>query len=233
MCLMPVSATEEQAETQTPSDDAWLDSDWEARIRAVNEGELEFLEKPPDRRVLNTKNSLTITPESIETGWVGLYQCQANLDPLPSVEVVYRYKGIRNLHLVSSRGIGAVEVSSHTVQLSDVVSGAEVCMRAEVRVLNKKRDDGYEIRSGPFHRRFFDGYFPVHLQYSLTYPAGALRIESVDPRAQEGFEHKAEPGNLEIDAWFEGKLTITVRFRLIPDKVGSTRAAHSSSFPLP
>jgi len=217
LCFMPASAIEDQAETRVSKDDddAWLENDWEVRLRAVNEGELKFLGKPPDGRVLNTRNSLTITPASIQTGWVALYQCQANLDPLQSVEVVYRYKGIRNLRVVSSRGVGSVEVTSHTVLLTDVASSAEVCIRAEVRVLNKIRDAVYEIKSGPFHRRFFDGYFPVHLQYSLTYPAEALAIESVSPAAQTGFEHRIQTNNLAIDAWFEGKLNIAVRFRLI------------------
>jgi len=214
---MPASATEGQEEIRVSKDDddAWLEDDWEVRLRAVNEGELKFLEEPPDGRVLNTRNSLTLTPDSIQTGWVDLSQCQVNLDPLPSVEIVYRYKGIRNLRVISSRGIGSIEVTSHTVQLTDVVSGAEVCIRAEVRVLNKIRDAVYEIKSGPFHRRFLDGYFPVHLQYTLTYPAEAFALESVSPAAQAGFEHKIKTDNLEIDAWFEGKLTVTVRLRLI------------------
>lgn len=229
-----VFAAQDQAGSETLEDaEAWFEDDWEERVREVNEGELEFLETPPDRRVLNTRNTLTITPDSIATGWVELYQCQSNLDPLPSVEVVYRYTGIRNLRVVSSRGIGEVQITSHTVQLADVIDGGEVCICAEVRVLNKTPAGVYEITSGPFHRRFFDGYFPVHLQYSLNYPAEMLSIESVEPTAQKGFEHNRVDGRLNIDAWFEGKLLITVRFGLIQDKMAGGHAAHSFSFPLP
>lgn len=193
--------------------DAWFEDDWEERLRAVNEGELEFLETPPDRRALTTKNRLELTPQSLTSGWVVLAQCQLDLDPLPAVEIVYRYEGMRGLRIASSRGIGSAWVEGNTVQLADVSPGAEICIRAEVRILTATPDGGFEIRSGPFHRRFLDGYYPVHLEYIVAYPADLLMIESVTPSPQPGLSVSRRPGIFSIDVWFEGKLTLVLRLR--------------------
>jgi hypothetical protein len=195
--------------------DAWFEDDWEERLRAVNEGELEFLETPPDRRVLSTKNRLILTPESLSNGWVALEQCQLDLDPLPAVEIVYRYEGMRDLRIESSQGIGSAWVEGHSVQLAGVSPGAEICVRAEVRILRVMPDGGFEIRSGPFHRRFLDGYYPVHLEYVLEYPEDLLVVESVSPPPRQGLSTISRPGALSIDAWFEGKLMLVLRLREI------------------
>lgn len=200
---------------QSEDADAWFEDDWEEKLRAVNEGELEFLEAPPDRRVLSTKNRLMLTPESLSSGWVMLEQCQLDLDPLPAVEIVYRYEGMRGLRIESYQGIGRAWVEARSVQLADVSAGAEICIRADVRVLKAIRGGGFEIRSGPFHRRFLDGYYPVHLEYVLEYPADVLVMESVNPSPRQGFSVISRPGVLNIDAWFEGKLTVVLRLREI------------------
>lgn len=200
---------------QSEDADAWFEDDWEQRLRAVNEGELEFLETPPDRRALTTKNRLALTPQSLTSGWVVLAQCQLDLDPLPAVEIVYRYEGMRGLRIASSRGIGSAWVEGNTVQLADVSPGAEICIRAEVRILTATPDGGFEIRSGPFHRRFLDGYYPVHLEYVVAYPADLLVIESVTPAPQPGLSLSRRPGALSIDARFQGKLTLVLRLRKI------------------
>ena len=62
--------------------EAWLEADDDS-TRLVNEGTLTFLPDAQGRRVLQTRNRLTITPESLSTGWVRLYQCQSDLDQYP------------------------------------------------------------------------------------------------------------------------------------------------------
>ena len=73
----------------------------------------------------------------------------------------------------------------------------------------------YTLQSGPFHRRFLDGYYPVRLDYRIHWPADRLQLESVHPEMQEGFSVRAQPGKLAIDTLFEGMLTIHSRWRAL------------------
>ena len=191
--------------------------DWEAleaqhSARAVNEGELAFLAKAPGQRILQTRNELTISVESLETGWVKLDQCQSNLDPIEAVEVVYRYHGMRNLAVVSSKAMAEARVEGSSVQMSGVREGGEVCISAEVHVLHADGQGGYALQSGPFHRRFLDGYYPLKLDYRIRWPRGELKLVDVSPAAQPGFSVLQKTGELAIDTLFEGMLVIDVKF---------------------
>jgi len=191
--------------------------DWEAldarfSTRDVNEGELEFLTERPQGRILRTTNRLTITLDSLHTGWVRLAQCQSSLDPVDSIQVLYRYTGMRDLRVVSARNMAGAQVEANTVQLSGVEEGGEVCIEADVRVLNPDGQGGYLLRSGPFHRRFLDGYYPVELVYRVTWPGDLLALRQAQPREQPGIALHVAPGELSIDALFEGKLVIELAF---------------------
>lgn len=190
--------------------DAWLDDDWEARVEAVNEGDLRFLPKPADTPALQTTNHLSLTAASLDSGWVGLYQCQRNLDAVPAIDIDYQYRELRNLRIVSSERIGQTRVSGQRLQLKDVEQGAEICIRAEVRVLKQTASNVYRLRSGPFYRRFLDGYYPVHLDYRLQYPADLLTVKRVSPAQALPGNWREKAGKMVIDTWFEGRLTIEV-----------------------
>jgi len=200
--------------TAVASDDAeaWLEQDDDSRTLLVNEGTLDFIRDTQGRRVLQTRNSLTITPGSLQHGWVALSQCQGNLDPVAAVEVVYRYHVLRNLRIRSTRRIERAWVEQNSVQMEQVQEGGEVCIEAEVQVLKPDGEGGYTLQSGPFHRRFLDGYYPVQLDYRIQWPADRLRLESVFPHRQEGFSVREQPGELGIATLFEGRLTIEIRF---------------------
>jgi hypothetical protein len=195
--------------------EAWLESDDDSRSLSVNEGDLVFLRDTQGHRVLQTRNRLTITPASLRNGWVELHQCQSNLDPVSALEVVYRYQGMRKLRVISTRAIGHARVENNSVQMTDVQKGGEVCIEAEVQVLKKTGPGQYQLTSGPFHRRFLDGYYPLRLDYRIHWPADMLQLESVRPEKQEGFTVREQPGELDIDTLFEGKLTIEVRFSTV------------------
>ena len=201
--------------TAAASDDAeaWLEADDDSSTRSVNEGTLAFLRDAPDGRVLQTRNRLTITPASLYTGWVGLYQCQSNLDPVPEAEVVYRYQRMRNLRVISNRGMKGAWVKNNSVQMQQVQEWGEVCIKAEVQILKPDGEGGYTLETGPFHRRFLDGYYPLRLDYRIRWPAGLLALESVCPDMQAGFPVRVRPGELMIDTLFEGELTIQSTWR--------------------
>ena len=192
--------------------EAWLDQQDDNRTQLINEGSLKFHSGTPGHRVLQTRNWLTVAPESLQTGWVALHQCQRNLDPVAAVEIVYRYEGLRKLRVISSRNIAHTRVEQNSIQMEQVQEGAEVCMEAEVQVLKSDGEGNYSLQSGPFHRRFLDGYYPVQLDYRIHWPADRLQLTSVRPQLQEGFSVREQPGELTIDTLFEGKLTIELRF---------------------
>jgi hypothetical protein len=204
LCGLPATADDDP--------EAWLESDDNTSTRLVNEGDLEFLRETQDRRVLQTRNRLTINPGSLRNGWVELHQCQSNLDPVSAVEVVYRYHGLRKLRVISTRGIERARVENNSVQMEQVDEGAEICIEAEVQVLSKTGAGQYQLTSGPFHRRFLDGYYPLRLDYRIHWPANMLQLETVLPKIQEGFSVREQAGELIIDTLFEGMLTIEVRF---------------------
>ncbi len=192
--------------------EAWLDQADDSRVQRVNEGTLNFIRDAQDRRVLQTRNWLTVTPGSLRNGWVALYQCQSNLDPVAAVEVVYRYHELRDLRVISTRNIERAWVEKNSVQMEQVQEGGEICIEAEVQVLKSDGERGYVLQSGPFHRRFLDGYYPMRLDYRIHWPADQLQLASVHPHVQEGFSVGEQPGELRIDALFEGKLTLVIHF---------------------
>jgi hypothetical protein len=183
----------------------------EARLRAVNTGDLQFL---PDHAesALQTRSELHISAGSLEDGWVGLVQCQYGLDAVGVAEILYDYRGLRGLDITEQAGIDAARVEGKSVQLRGVQADAHICVRAQVRILRADGAGGLRIDSGPYHRRYLDGYFPLHLVLKVTYPAGLLRWEGVEPSPRPGLQVVAETGAVSIDTRFAGKLTLGLRF---------------------
>ena len=210
VCLLFHGSLAAESLPGTETEDAWFDDDWETRAEAVSNGELRFLTEPPDKPGLMTRNYLTITADSLTTGWLLLDQCQGNLDSLPSVEISYQYQNIRDLRIVTSRNIGKAAVNGQTIHLEDVGQDAIVCMRAEVRILKELEPGLYQVRSGPFYRRFLDGYYPVHIDYRLQYPDDILTVRQVNPARALTISQEDISGEVVIDTWFEGKLSIEV-----------------------
>ena len=210
--LLPLVLLMQQPAIASDDPEVWLDQEDDNRTLLINEGSLKFHSGTPGHRVLQTRNWLTVTPGSLQTGWVALHQCQRNLDPVAAVEIVYRYEGLRKLRVISSRNIAHTRVEQNSIQMEQVQEDGEVCIEAEVQVLKTDGEGNYSLQSGPFHRRFLDGYYPVQLDYRLRWPAGRLQLESVHPDRQEGFTIREQPGELVINTLFEGKLTIKIRF---------------------
>ncbi len=178
-----------------------------------NDGNLVFLQNPPEQRALHSRNILLIEPRSLQSGWVKIDQCYQELDPIEKVEVVYRYKEMRDLHITRTSNIGKAWVEGQSIQLESVLKDAVLCIETEARIIYKQDDGILLLRNGPFQRRFLDSYFPMHLTLEIRYPGDLLILDNVNPAAELGFKVKAEQGLVYIDTWFEGKLMIEVEFR--------------------
>jgi hypothetical protein len=193
-----------------PLEDAFAD-DPIARALAVSSGELRFLPAAPAKPAHHHTNRLEITARSLEDGWVRLEQCHSDLDPVPESEIIFRPGRIRDLQLGSFHGIGAAAVEGASVQLQDVRRGAGLCLSAETQALEQLGQGMYELRSGPYMRRFLDGYYPMRVTLDIRYPA-ALELVDHIPDPQPGFEPQREAQRILLDTWFEGILETRFRF---------------------
>ncbi len=205
-----------QAEA-TPSADElekWFMSDELEPPTQSSDSHLTFITLPTDKPALHSINKITISPQSIKTGWVDLLQCYQNLDPVPEMEVVYNYKTMRKLTIVKSKNIEHAFVKGQSVQLENVLRDAQLCISTEVRIFYKNKDGSFKLVNGPFHRQFLDSYFPFHLTLKVNYPSTQLKFINSKPKPQFGFVVKHSDNTLLIESYFTGKLYTEITFKL-------------------
>ncbi len=182
----------------------------------VNDGELRFLppesaDPAPDRPIHRQQNRITITRASLESGWIRLEQCHSHLDPVPSLQIVFREGGVRALRLTRSENIERAWVAGPTVQMVNVAPSAQLCLEAETRALTGDASSGYRLNNGPFMRRFLDGYYPMRVSQEVIL-AAPIRFLDITPPPQPGFRLELSPGRVRFDAVFEGELRTSMGF---------------------
>ena len=199
--VLPVAASEAD----------WF-AEFERDTESVNEGSLFFPEKSPDQPVHFLHNRITISAESLTTGWVRLSQCHEYLDTVSAAQIVFNPERIRHLSVTLKRNIEAAWVDGPSVQLKQVSKQAKVCIDAETRALSIEGDGKYILRNGPFMRRFLDGFYPMRLRLDVSFPNQRLRLISVSPNPQPGFRLQQEDDKLSIETLFEGELFTELTF---------------------
>lgn len=195
----------------------WLESDDllppSVSTDEVNEGDLVFLNQPPEKQVHHHQNHLTIDAASLSNGWVRLKQCHEHLDRVPRAQITYNRDRIRDLQIITSGNIEQSWVEDHTVQLRNVRKNARLCVAAWTRALKDNGDGSYSLRNGPFMRRFLDGYYPMRVSMQIDYASSGLRLIAMQPEQQQGFDVNDKDGSVTFDAWFEGRLRTEFLFR--------------------
>lgn len=196
--MLPAGAAEE----------AWdfPDDDLEQRLSEVSEGELTLLQSPPQQPVHHHHNRIRIDASSLGDGWVNLEQCHHHLDPVGELEIVYHPERIRNLRILSLENIGSGRVSNARVALSDVGQGASLCLAAESRALSLLDNGRYRLRTGPYMRRFLDGYYPMHVSIEIGYPPRLLELTAFSPQPGASGGMQRQPGLVRWESWFKGAL---------------------------
>jgi hypothetical protein len=182
------------------------------RIDALNVGDLEILDTPPQEPVHHHINRIRIRPDSLRDGWVELQQCHRYLDPVPRLEIVYHPERIRHIVLLTQENIGASRVVGPKIELKDVRHDASICLRAETHSLHPLGEGGYQLRNGPYMRRFLDGYFPMHLTLEVKYPAELIRFTALRPLPLDTGHARVDEGHLHWDGWFQGRLYTEIDF---------------------
>jgi hypothetical protein len=178
----------------------------------VNEGSLLFLPAPPDKPVHHHQNIIRIDEDSLRSGWVSLSQCHDHLDAVPRAQITFRDGFVRALKVNSFNRIEDAWIEGATVQLRNVRSSARLCLSAQTRALRQTGNGYYNLSSGPYMRKFLDGYYPMRLTLEVHYPASLLKLIDIAPPAQPGLRHEKAPGAIRLDAMFEGVLQILIQF---------------------
>jgi hypothetical protein len=191
-------------------DDWWRDQPVE-RALAVNEGQLVFLQEPPTKPVHHHSNRVMITEASLQNGWAHLEQCHKNLDAVAELQIVFNPERVRKLVIRDTRNVGQAFVEGASIQLRDIGHNAMICLSAETRSVNSLGAGVYELRSGPFMRRFLDGYYPIHVTFRIDYPE-AIDLIDASPGEQPGVAMTRTTQHVELDTWFEGRLTTRFLF---------------------
>lgn len=184
-------------------------------VADVNDGELRFLAQAPDKPVHHHQNHITIDDTSLETGWIHLHQCHANLDAVPSSQVVYREGYIRDLRVLRVENIGRTWVEGPTVQLENVSHNALLCIQAETRALSSLEGNSYFLRNGPYIRRFLDGFYPMRVSLSVHIATPKIKFMRITPPPQPGLQVNASAQDVSIEALFEGRLRTEMQFDLV------------------
>ncbi len=196
-------------------EDSWPDfpeADLEQRLAEISDGELVFLVEPPGEPTHQHENRIRILPTSLDDGWVALEQCHRYLDQVPLLEIVYHPQRIRHIRIRSSHNIEQSRVVGPRVELRGVGANASLCLSAESRALHETSPGHYQLRNGPYMRRFLDGYYPLHLSIEIDYPAQLLSLQSASPQSPDAPAYRLEPGSIRWDAWFRGRLHTQFNF---------------------
>ncbi|MEW8027320.1 MAG: hypothetical protein AB2792_13645 [Candidatus Thiodiazotropha sp.] len=191
------------------------DEDLESLTEEVNEGELEFLLTPPAESVHHHINRIQIGEDSLHSGWVELHQCHKHLDAVPHLEIVYHPQRIRHIRLLRVENIGSSRVIGSRIELRDIGHGASLCLRAESQSLHRSGRSGYQLRNGPYMRRFLDGYYPMLLTLQVDYPAELIRFTAMRPLPVDSGHARLGDGRVYWNGWFQGKLFTEIDFQTL------------------
>ena len=228
MLHQPVVA---QNDSLSAEERAWLEAE-EPDTSHVNEGELEiFLTPPAGGPFHHHQNRLTVTPESLSSGWVGLEQCHDHLDRVPRSEIAFRQGRARNLRITEASGIGKAWVEAHSVQLEDIVAQARLCLSGELKLISRLSDGRHILESGPYMRRFLDGYYPMKVSLSLLLQDVAATAVLVAPKPQNGLRPIKLSNGLQIESLFSGRLLF--QFELTGTPLSGTTYNNHSPVPVP
>jgi len=180
----------------------------------VNEGELVFLKTKPQKSIHHHTSLMIIEENSLDDGWVKMRQCHKNMDVFSQVQIVFKADRVRDITVSSTQNIEKSWVEGSTVQLLNVKENASICVEGVSKALSVNDDGSYTLHSGPYMRRFLDGYYPMHVSLDVVFQGTGLKMVEISPNIQDGFSLNSDLGKLDVDAWFEGKLRTKIRFSI-------------------
>lgn len=191
---------------------AWLMDDSNLDAFAISEGELKMSPKASKKEYW-LENHLSVTPTSIQDGWMKFSQCHHQLDPVAKIEVSYNADNTRSLKLKSSQGIENIKVHPHSVELQNVTRGAMVCINGESKTLFNNGKD-FVIKRGPYMRKFLDGYYPMIVEENIFLQGVDAQLIESSPLTIESAQSASKIHEYCYRYAFEGKLQPNYTFKL-------------------
>jgi hypothetical protein len=170
------------------------------------------INRPLDRPAFYHAKALSVTEDSLASGWVRNHQCHRHFSTTALLEIVFPRGKIRNIAITDSSNLGDIEVRGHAIQLKDVNEKSTLCFDSENHVLQRESDGSYRITAGPFYYRFLDGYFPIEVNLKVQYPPSLLKVLRVVPANRRGVEVTRKDGEVRLWSRFEGTLWAHVIF---------------------
>lgn len=193
------------------SDTDWFNDDWEDRADSLSEGELIWHEGKVVNSTSVTSLSVVIQEDSDRHGWVGVSQCHSGLAKVPAAQLVFEDRPVRNLKIEQVVNIEHAVIEGGSVQLNGVKADAKICVQSEQQILYKLDQHHWALISGPFQRRFLDGYYPMQLQVEVQWPMQQWRY--IRSRPAKGPLIESEQGHLVMKAHFSGRLKTALVFQ--------------------
>lgn len=186
--------------------------------QSVSSGDLRFVkaDKIDTRFDYHMTNQIKFMATSLTDGWLSLNQCHYNLDAVKTLEIVYAADKTRNLRIVSQKHIGSAEVQGNRVQLNDIQGSAQICISAETRGLEAIGNQQWQLKRGPFMRRYLDGYYPMQVSLAVDWSQHPLQLIEMQPTAQQGVVTQQNDRQFNAIYQFEGKLNPQLTFKQQP-----------------
>lgn len=184
----------------------------------MSSGDLRFVkaDKIDTRFDYHMTNEIRFLTKSLTDGWLSLNQCHYNLDAVKTLEIVYAADKTRNLRIVSQKHIGSAEVQGNRVQLNDIQGSAQICISAETRGLEAIGNQQWQLKRGPFMRRYLDGYYPMQVSLAVDWSQHPLQLIEMQPTAQQGVVTQQNDRQFNAIYQFEGKLNPQLTFKQQP-----------------
>lgn len=186
--------------------------------QSVNGGELKFVEahKIDTRFDYHMTNRIDFLPNSLNDGWLSLQQCHYNLDAVKALEIVYAEDKTRKLSIVSQKHIGQAKVEGSSLQLTNIQGSAQICVSAETRGLERINPKQWQLKRGPFMRRYLDGYYPMQVSLEVDWQQQPIQLSQSIPPAQLGASIQQSETYFKGVYQFEGKLQPQLNFSAKP-----------------
>ncbi len=92
---------------------------------------------------------------------------------------------------------------------------AKICVKAESRTLTNNGDGTWSLRNGSFMRKFLDGYYPLRMSMRIRYSDQVVHYLQSEPSTQPGFSVTKDPGEVLVDAMFEGRINTEFTFAAV------------------
>jgi hypothetical protein len=119
---------------------------------------------------------------------------------------------VRDLRVDAFTHIKDAWIEGASVQLRHVEPGARLCLSAQIHALHNTGNGYFNLISGPYMRKFLDGYYPMRVTLAVDYPAQSLTLIDISPPAQAGLDIVEQPGAIRVEAVFEGELQTMIQF---------------------